>query len=297
VSDQTTVISRKPSKEKTPRSKVPCLIVLEGNNIGETYQLTKKSIVIGRGDGADLVLVDDGISRHHARIDLHEDKYTLTDLDSTNGSFVNDDRVAQAALHDGDKIQLGDMILKFSFQDTVDVDYQEKLRNMAMRDALTKLFNRRYFTNALAREVSFALRRREPLACIMFDIDRFKSLNDTYGHNGGDAVLRGIGEKLGNEVRGYDLVARYGGEEFVILLRATALDNALILADRLRKMMEAMEFDFEGKKLKITVSVGVSALDPDRAVTAEDLIKQADRYLYEAKEQGRNRVCSIRTIR
>ena len=104
-----------------------------------------------------------------------------------------------------------------------------------------------------------------------------------------------LSQALANEVRGYDLFARYGGEEFAILLRGTALENALIFAERVRKMVENLPIEYEGSRVPITVSVGVAALDPDRACSSEDLLKQADHYLYEAKESGRNRVSSIRS--
>jgi diguanylate cyclase (GGDEF)-like protein len=295
VSEKTAVTFKKPSAAETTLKRQPSLVVLEGSSIGETFQLAKASTVIGRGDKVDIFLSEEGVSRQHARIDAHGEAYALSDLKSTNGTFVNGTQVQQVVLREGDKIRMGDVVLRFTFQDVVDIDYQEKLRNMAMRDALTKVFNRRYFMDALTREVSFSLRKRSPLSVAILDVDHFKKLNDTHGHPAGDAALRALGQKLASEVRGYDIVARYGGEEFVILLRSTPLENALIFAERIRKAVEEMAVEHEGKTLKFTISLGVATLDPDHAITAEDLLRQADRFLYAAKEGGRNRVASARS--
>ncbi|MFH1017525.1 MAG: GGDEF domain-containing protein [Pseudomonadota bacterium] len=291
--DRTVVRPKKSAQGEKLRERAPCVVVVEGNNLGMTFHLSKRSMSVGRSDQNDIYLHEDGVSRQHARIDVGEGTYKISDLKSTNGTFVNDEPIKQAVtLKDGDKIRLGEVVLRFSYQDQQDVDYQEKLRGMAMRDGLTKVFNRRYFMEAFQREMSFALRLRQPLSCLMFDIDHFKKINDTYGHAAGDTVLKALAERLSREIRGYDVLARYGGEEFVVLLRGTVADNAVLFAERIRKVVEALDVEFEGTLLKITISIGVAALDPDHALMADDLVKQADGFLYEAKKTGRNRVCS-----
>lgn len=165
---------------------------------------------------------------------------------------------------------------------------------MAVRDGLTGIFNRRYMLDTLKREVAYAIRLRQPFSAVMFDIDHFKRVNDNLGHAAGDLVLKTLARGLQDGLRSYDVFARYGGEEFVILLRATPLENALIFAERVRKKTEEMEIIHEGKKIPVTISVGVAALDPDQAKNPESIIKEADRYLYEAKKRGRNQVCSSR---
>ncbi|HLG19583.1 MAG TPA: GGDEF domain-containing protein [Bdellovibrionota bacterium] len=295
MAEQTVVKRRKPGTAEKSRERIPCLVVLEGSYIGEVYRITGDSVLIGREEDSGVILLEEGVSRQHARIDRHEMSYTITDLGSTNGTFVNGEPVQQAALHDGDKVRIGDVVVRFSYQDTMDVNYQETLRNMAMRDGLTKVFNRRYFLESLDRELNYAARLRQSLTCILLDIDHFKKVNDTYGHQAGDAVLRAIANALQQEIRRYDVLARYGGEEFVILLRATALDNALLLAERLRRLSSELEFVFDQKNASVTVSLGVASFDPDNPKSGDDLVREADRYLYEAKERGRNRVCSKRT--
>ena len=297
MSETTAVKPRKPGSAEKNREHVPCLVVLEGNYIGEVYQFQKNSVTIGRADDADVILAEEGVSRKHARADRHEKTYTLSDLGSTNGTYVNGELIQQVVLRDGDKVRMGDVVLRFGFQDALDVNYQETLRNMAMRDGLTKVFNRRYFLESLERELSFSVRQRQPFTCMLLDIDHFKKINDTSGHPAGDAVLKNVAKALSDEVRGYDVLARYGGEEFVILLRATALVNSLLLAERIRRLVENLKTQSDGTLISITVSIGLAAFDPDHPRSGEDLIKEADRYLYEAKEKGRNRVCSVRSAK
>jgi len=294
VSERTVIKFVDAEKTKDAKRRVPCLTVLEGSSVGKVFRIEKTSVLIGRSNDVDIVLAEEGVSRKHARIDTHEDSYSLTDLGSTNGTLVNGIAVEQVALHDGDKLMIGDVLLGFALQDAMDVEYQEKLRTMAQKDGLTNVFNRRYFIETLRRETNYALRMRQSLTCIMFDIDHFKKVNDQYGHQAGDTVLREIAKNLSEGLRAYDLLARYGGEEFIILLRGTALDNALIFAERIRKKAESLNIVFGGQHTSITISVGVSTLNPDYPMEAEDLIKEADRYLYEAKKRGRNMVCSVR---
>jgi diguanylate cyclase (GGDEF)-like protein len=168
------------------------------------------------------------------------------------------------------------------------------MREMAMRDPLTKIYNRRYFMELLYKEINYSVRIRQPISVLLIDIDFFKRVNDNYGHQAGDVVLQNVAQRISKELRVYDAFARYGGEEFIIMLRTATLDNALILADRLRKVIENMLISYEDKTIPITVSMGVATLDPEHVVSMEDLIKEADMYLYHAKEHGRNRVSSSR---
>ena len=290
-----TIIKVKPvTKDSESQQKLPCLVVLEGGSVGEVYKIEKNLITLGRDSKCDIVIWEEGVSRQHAKVEKQNQSYVVTDLGSTNGTFVNGAPAMQTILIEGDKIQLGDVLLRFSFQDSIDVSHQENLREMAMRDPLTKVYNRRYFMDLIFKEVNYTVRIRQPLSCIMIDIDFFKKINDNHGHQAGDFVLQAVAQKLSKELRVYDAFARYGGEEFVIMLRTTPLDNALILAERLRKTVENLSVVYEGKNIPVTVSMGVATLDPERVVSVEELLKEADQYLYKSKENGRNRVSSLR---
>jgi diguanylate cyclase (GGDEF)-like protein len=153
-------------------------------------------------------------------------------------------------------------------------------------DGLTQVFNRRYFLEQLDREVSRAKRYRRELSLILFDIDRFKSINDSFGHLAGDYVLKQLATVIKGKIRREDILARYGGEEFAIVLPEIDGANALSFADKVRKLVEKAPFKFEDTKIQVTVSIGVATCDD--AADAAALIKKADDKLYEAKAAGRN---------
>lgn len=165
--------------------------------------------------------------------------------------------------------------------------YQQALR-VAHTDALTGVGNRTAFQSGLAREWKAARRHFAPLSLIAVDVDFFKRVNDTYGHPCGDEVLKTVARCIKESTRGSDLVYRYGGEEFMVLLADTGLDGAALLAERLRRHMEASPCPTEHGELRVTVSVGVATLLP--CDTESCLLKRADQALYLAKQQGRNRV-------
>jgi len=166
----------------------------------------------------------------------------------------------------------------------------EKIKRYAVADGLTGLYNHRYFQEQIEKEYSRSRRFNLSLSLIMADIDHFKGLNDTYGHQQGDLVLKGFTSILRRSVRDIDLIARYGGEEFVIILQETPKKNAYIVADRIRSALEEHEFPHESGPLKVTASFGVSGHPDDDIKTQLDLIAKADEAMYQAKREGRNRV-------
>jgi diguanylate cyclase (GGDEF)-like protein len=153
-------------------------------------------------------------------------------------------------------------------------------------DSLTRLANRRFFIDLLKKAMAFARRHDQALSVIMADLDNFKSINDTYGHQAGDRVLAAFGQVIQGSIRQEDLAARFGGEEFILMLPGTALKNATILAERLREELE--NFKFPSLKTRVTASFGIAQYRPDD--TFESLVKRADEALYAAKVSGRNRV-------
>jgi two-component system, cell cycle response regulator len=268
------------------------LIVLVGSNVGEMFEVEGPETVLGRGANATVRLNDDGISRRHARVVRGAgQEFVIEDLNSSNGTLVNGDNVAQRILRDGDKIRLGSTtILKFTYNDHLDVSFQQQMLDAALRDGLTKAFNKRYFLGRLETELAYARRHRAPLSLVMFDVDHFKRVNDTYGHLAGDFVLQKISKLTQNTVRTEDVFARYGGEEFGVICRGVNLANAGILGERLRAVVETSGFEHEGTRMPITISVGVAAYPDLPLETSDQLIAAADEALYQAKRTGRNRV-------
>jgi two-component system, cell cycle response regulator len=267
------------------------LVVLAGASVGEMYKVDGDKTIIGRGQKAQVRLLDDGISREHAQVVVEGSKIFLEDLGSTNGTFCNGLKVDRRELSDGDKILVGSTtILKFTYHDNLDEIFQKQMYESALRDGLTKAFNKKYFTDRLESELTFALRHGTPLVLVMFDIDHFKKVNDTHGHQAGDLVLSEISTLLTGALRAEDVFARYGGEEFAVICRGTDLTQASIVGERMRKAVEKHRFTFEGTHIPVTISVGIAAL-PDLAVKdATDLVARADKALYQSKHGGRNRV-------
>jgi len=169
-------------------------------------------------------------------------------------------------------------------------EMNERLRHISLTDGLTGVDNRRSLEERLHEMFEHSLRLHEPVACVMCDIDHFKTVNDTYGHAAGDEVLKQFAAILKNEAREIDRVGRYGGEEFLILLPGTVLDAAVTFAERLRQKVDGNTFSYDGGTLTRTMSCGVAAWPHPRVKGRDDLLKAADDALYVAKDRGRNRV-------
>ena len=270
----------------------PVLTVLTGGASGLQFKVNKGIAVIGRSPNVEVRVEDDGISRMHARIRAETNRAWVEDMESRNGTFLNGTKITSPVeLRDGDKIQVGrSTIIRFGFQDDLDESFHENLMSSALRDGLTKLFNKRYFTERLDSELKFAQRHNTALSLLMLDLDHFKKVNDTLGHLAGDTVLAAIANTLHKAVRNEDVVARFGGEEIAIILRAIEIDSAFVMAERLRKLVEATKIDFDGKQLRATVSIGLASYPSTPCKTPEHLVEAADKALYRAKHGGRNRV-------
>jgi two-component system cell cycle response regulator len=281
--------------EKLRRDR-PYLVVLAGPNVGEMYAVEAETFV-GRGATATIRLQDDSISRKHVRIVMTGNTARIEDLASANGTLLNGEQISAAVLRDGDKIQLGaTTILKFTFHDKLEEDFQRQMYDAALRDPLTKAFNKKYLLDRLSAELAFARRHETLLALVMIDIDHFKNVNDTRGHLAGDHVLSKLAATIQAALRTEDLFARYGGEEFAILCRSATPLHAGIVAERIRTMVEKTSFAYDGRAIPITVSLGVAGYPTVAANTAAELVGVADQALYDAKHSGRNRVV-VRGVR
>lgn len=161
---------------------------------------------------------------------------------------------------------------------------------LASTDALTGLFNRRRFADVLRREFAVTKRYKNTLSCLLLDLDHFKQINDRFGHDAGDQVLKEVARRILGSLREVDLAARYGGEEFVVLLPHTSKGDARIVAERLLKNVRKQEFTFAGEVLTVTTSIGCAGNSDVQSSNPDDLVKAADIALYEAKKNGRNRV-------
>jgi diguanylate cyclase (GGDEF)-like protein len=270
------------------------LTVLTGANAGEVFTLNSDQVHLGRGKDADVRIDGVGISRRHARIVRTEDgRRILEDVGASNGVLVNGRRIDRTELVSGDRLQLGPVVvLRFAIVDDHERALAYQLYEGSTRDALTRAYNRRYLNERLAEEVAYAHRHGTRLSLMMLDLDHFKRVNDEHGHGAGDMILRIVAAQLQRILRKEDMVARYGGEEFVVLLRGIEHKNAGILADRLRRAVEGLSTPCDTGPLRVTVSIGVVSLHECAAeAPLEAFLNLADERLYNAKSQGRNRVC------
>ncbi|MBT6489383.1 MAG: diguanylate cyclase, partial [Deltaproteobacteria bacterium] len=254
------------------------------------YIIDQPTLSLGRDESNDIVLADENVSRHHAEI-IMGDEITLVDQESTNGSRVNDDEIRKAVLANGDLIQIGSFILKYISSGNAEAIFHETIYNMTITDGLTEVANRRKLEEFLERELAGAIRHKRPLSVAVIDADHFKAVNDNFGHIAGDYVLRRLAHVIQGVIRKDELLARYGGEEFVIVMPESTLQQASVLAEKVRKLIEETKFHFEEHTIPVTVSVGV-ANHYSKLQDVDAFIKAADEALYRAKETGRNRVCN-----
>jgi two-component system, cell cycle response regulator len=280
------------------------LTLITGLNAGQVFPLEDGETILGRGREAHVRIDDVGVSRQHSRIVQAVDgSFVIEDMESTNGTFVGARSVSRAALASGDHVQIGpNVVLKFALVDETEELLAKQLYESSTRDPLTGAFNRKYFVERLYSEVAYAVRHRSSLSVLIFDLDHFKNVNDTYGHLAGDQALRTVSAQVIKLIRAEDVFARYGGEEFVILVRGIDPRNVLFFAERVRRAIEKLVIVYESLRIQATISIGLACLaecrDPASGRPArgehalgEAMLLLADERLYRAKSNGRNRVC------
>ncbi|HLG14495.1 MAG TPA: GGDEF domain-containing protein [Blastocatellia bacterium] len=282
-------------------TKRPVIVILQGQSLGLALPLQRAQTLMGRGTTCDVVLSDEIASRQHAeiiRLDSEDGcaEYYLNDLGSTNGTFLNGSRVAsQQLLQDGDKIKIGNHLMKFAMLDEFEAEFQDRLHQMTQRDELTGLKSRRSLFADIDRLVTQAARRedRTDITVLMMDLDFFKQVNDRRGHLIGSHTIREVGHLIRDSIGNADLAARYGGEEYLAYVLGPR-ERGMEVAENIRRAVEAHEFPAStsdlSETMRITISLGIASY-PDDASTALDLIQKADHALYRAKLTGRNRTC------
>jgi diguanylate cyclase (GGDEF)-like protein len=309
-----TVINTPPTQELSGQE--ACLVVINGVELGKKYALAQPATAIGRSSKVDIQIDEDAISRCHAIINDAGDHFLVRDLESTNGTYVNDLQITQKALNDGDQIKIGRTIFKFLTGSNIESSYHDEIYRLTTIDGLTQVYNKRFFLQAIEREMSRSLRYGRNLSLVMCDLDHFKAINDTYGHLAGDHVLKQVAQRIDDHIRRDDIFARYGGEEFVLLLPEITRTQAIRIAEKLRSVIVGEPFEFDNTPIRVTLSLGVADLSEYQRTqpTAEQssqsfkdgqttepvaihdsvncfaFIKIADDRLYAAKERGRNQV-------
>ena len=292
--------------ERSFRDLTPALVFLSGELIAVPIPLERDEVILGRALEADVRVNDSKVSRRHATIKSVINQATgrtdflLEDLGSRNGISLNGVRVKEAILSHGDKITIGEHILRFELLDEIDREYQQQIHRLITHDDLTGLLSSRSFFSELRRESARATSEARQLCVLVMDVDHFKKVNDTFGHLTGSKTLEEIGQCITSIMRSGDAASRFGGEEFSAFLLDADLAQGLVAAERIRSAIEKTEFSVirQGKpreKHRVTISIGVAAFPTDSSDPIE-LVEMADSALYRAKREGRNRVRAYRQI-
>ncbi|MFT7670748.1 MAG: two-component system cell cycle response regulator [Planctomycetota bacterium] len=276
-------------------SKRAWVTVITGCEAGRVYPLAVGTHIIGRSSEASIQLSDEAVSRFHTQLSVDADGHaTVMDCGSKNGTLLGSRSVTQepVALRDGSKLHIGGAALvRFSFRDQIEESYERALYDSINMDHLTGAFNKRYFDVRNQQEIAQSSRTDRPFSLVLFDLDDFKSVNDSLGHVAGDHVLREVARIFTNELRSSELLARCGGEEFVVVMTQSDVAAAMVLAERLRRLLNTTKIAWKGGLISITASFGVASTSSGRIQVADDLFQEADECLYRAKRAGKNRVC------
>lgn len=290
-SSDRTLLSAAPPWQQELQQRLPVLIVLRGSQLGRRYLLNEQDLVLGRRESrANIVIpADPEISGAHCRIryDAARDAWLLSDLHSTNGTWVNGERVQCVQVRDGDKILLGQTILKFTFHDVIEAQFHQEVDRMMNIDELTGLVVLRLFNEHFRHAVEQCATEEQPLAVLMMDMDGLKRINDTYGHQIGAQTIRAVGHLLGSLLHPHGLATRFGGDEFTAYAAGHNRAQGLALGETIRTTIKNHSFMFDGIEVSPTISIGVAAF-PEDGDTCEQLTRRADEALYRAKAAGRD---------
>ncbi len=266
------------------------LVVLAGAEIGREIEVHGRGQILGRSPLAHVTINAPSVSRQHVRIDRVEEEgavhFELSDLGSSNGTMVNGVQADKARLKNGDRIAVGEVLLKFILQDEIDHHFHQEIHRLINYDRLTGLLTMESFRSHLDRLLQTSPQDR-PFALAMTDLDGLKKVNDTHGHLAGRMVVQEMGAMMRASLRQGDLAGLYGGDEAIVLYPATKLADAREVAEGLRRMIEERVFQHHGQEFRVTISQGLAEW-PRHGRTAQELIAAADRALYAAKAAGRN---------
>lgn len=281
------------TEKEAAKDQPACLIIVRGAQQGKRFELTKPNMFIGRDASADIVISDQNASRKHAEFIVEGATVKLRDNNSTNGTFVNDKAIKEAvALRKEDMIKIGNTIVKYLPAGELEIFVYGTLENQAHTDPLTKVYNKGYIMESLEAEFKRAKALHHEFSLIILDLDHFKKINDTHGHDAGDYVLKEVSALVRTKILPKEAIfGRFGGEEFMILLPLFAMDAATQLAENLRSGLEKHQFVYEGKRMPVTASIGVAEMALD-VENHNALFKLADKAVYQAKHGGRNQVCT-----
>lgn len=264
------------------------LVVIAGPSLGQRFEVDR-TLIIGRHPGCDVPLSDGQVSSHHARIEDRGDSWTLLDLESTNGTFVNGARSQEVALKPQDKIRLGETVLRFEVRDPLEQEYDAVLEQMLNIDDLSGLFVRRRFDAELARLVESAEASASAVGLLVMDLDGIKKINDAHGHLFGAHVIAEAGKLIGRTLGERGIACRFGGDEYLAALPGHDLERTVAVGEEILRAIHSARFEREGVVLTPGISIGAAAF-PTSARDPVTLFQRGDEALYRAKHAGKNTI-------
>jgi two-component system cell cycle response regulator len=285
--------------EASDRSAMPCIVHVSDTLSETVYWLSAdKELKIGRAPENELCIRDQSVSQFHARVVLTpKGTAFVEDLGSTNGTFVNGEKVVRHALWDGDKIHIGrQQMLKFCFQVNATPQAAGGSKTDATRDALTGVYTRQYALTRIEKDFIRAKMRHQDLALLMFDVDGFDEIKETHGPDMGDMLLREIAKIVGSELRREDVFARYDDHTFMVLLRNQTEATVVALVQRIGRVVKFHSFSHEGKKLRVTLSIGIGGLTR-KMKNAMDLMSDVQACLEKARRAGHDTINGTQSMR
>jgi two-component system cell cycle response regulator len=297
ITDKTSVVQSDTFKVRIAQAgeSPPCLVLLVGpaNEVGRQWPIESSDYVIGRSHMANVHVQDGSVSKSHAKLVMSNGEVTIIDLESTNKTIVNTKMLKPlqpVKLNNNDQIKLGNIIFKFLEKGNIETVSVAQTFNKALIDQLTGINNRGALNVQGVELFNKSRLLGSALSVIVFDIDHFKRINDSYGHPAGDYVLKDLSHVVrDNLIRGNDYFARYGGEEFCLLILGSPIERVQEIGERIRKTIQEYNFVYEGATIPVTISAGISIIrDTDKSWA--DVFNRADKALYESKNGGRNRV-------
>lgn len=278
----------------------PVLVVMNHDRFSEWHIMKERVNTIGRDPNASFQVRDDTVSRIHAMVEYSNFNVNDTpecwvaDNESRNGTFLNGIKIAnRERLHNGDRIFIGNTCLTYFVRTEDEIHSSKKLRQLATMDSLTGLPNRNFMMTEYQREFERAQRYNRPVSLMLMDLDDFKKVNDTYGHEVGDFVLERTAKLIASRIRTHDIAARYGEEEFALLMPETNINGALVMGERLRNTIGSHLYTHLEHRIRITMSVGVTQYNPLIDEDMGDFVERADHALQQAKQNGKNQVFSL----
>jgi two-component system cell cycle response regulator len=298
--EKTSVVSSETFKIRMSEAEnaPPAFVLLMGPTpmIGKQWYIEKSEITIGRNPDNFIFVEDRSVSKKHVTIHLKGNEVSISDLGSTNGTEVSGRKLnsgEKVVLINNDQVKIGNVIFKFLEKGNIETVSSRSTFDKTQLDPLTNIFNKGALLVQGEEVFRKATMTQMALSVIVFDLDNFKTLNDTYGHQAGDYVLRELSDVITNKlIRKGDFFARFGGEEFSLILLGGNLQKGFEVAERIRQTIESHPFEYKGTKLKVTISAGVACLEASMAKW-DELFEKADKASYVSKKNGKNKVSTI----